>query len=271
MPKIRGIKPEFWTDEDIVELSIPARLLFIGLWNFACDNGHLQDKPRQLKMRILPGDDVKVGELLDELVGSGRIARESGWILVPKFSKHQRIDKRYFTICDRDGCDRPGSDSPTSQRESHGAHSGNTSGARRDPSGTTTSAPGDGDGDSDGDGDGDRSDSAAPTRKRATKLPKDWKPTNDHLERALAADLVLGREADKFRSHADEKGRTAKNWNAAFTRWLMNAEDYAGHNRAPQRHLQSAAQIEEPPDGLNAEQYQAWSYDQAAKRKAAQQ
>ena len=32
MPRIRTIKPEFWTDEKIIELSLPARLLFIGLW-----------------------------------------------------------------------------------------------------------------------------------------------------------------------------------------------------------------------------------------------
>jgi hypothetical protein len=63
MPKIRGVKPDYWTDEDIVDLSIPARLLFIGLWNYACDNGHLQDKPKQIKMRIFPGDDVNATEL----------------------------------------------------------------------------------------------------------------------------------------------------------------------------------------------------------------
>src|SRR5690349_8386566 len=41
MPKIRAVKPEFWTDDEIVELSAFARLLYIGLWNLACDNGHV--------------------------------------------------------------------------------------------------------------------------------------------------------------------------------------------------------------------------------------
>lgn len=50
----------------------PARLLFIGLWNFACDNGHLQDKPKQIKMRIFPGDDVNATELLTPSPGPGR-------------------------------------------------------------------------------------------------------------------------------------------------------------------------------------------------------
>ena len=32
MARIRTVKPEFWTDEKVVECSIPARLLFIGLF-----------------------------------------------------------------------------------------------------------------------------------------------------------------------------------------------------------------------------------------------
>lgn len=107
--------------------------------------------------------------------------------------------------------------------------------------------------------------------KRPTKLPKSWKPTPEHLERALAADLDLGKEADKFRAHAAEKGRTAVNWNAAFTRWLMNAEEYARRDRTPARSSASPPPvhlIEEPPPGLDAEQYDAWYRDQVAKRKA---
>lgn len=104
MPKIRGVKPEFWTDDAIVDLSIPARLLFIGLWNYACDNGHLDDKPKQIKMRILPADDVNVDELLDELEAHSRITRKSGTIAIPKFAAHQRPHKRWWTTCDKPGC-----------------------------------------------------------------------------------------------------------------------------------------------------------------------
>lgn len=104
MPKIRGVKPEFWTDDAIVDLSIPARLLFIGLWNYACDNGHLDDKPKQIKMRILPADDVNVGELLDELEAHSRINRKGGTITIPKFAAHQRPHKRWWTTCDKPGC-----------------------------------------------------------------------------------------------------------------------------------------------------------------------
>ena len=35
MARIRTIKPEFWTDEDMAEVSEPACLLAIGLLNYA--------------------------------------------------------------------------------------------------------------------------------------------------------------------------------------------------------------------------------------------
>src|SRR4030065_361605 len=56
--RIRTIKPEFWTDDKVVQVSFPARLLFIGLWNFADDSGNLENSPVQIKMRILPAHSV---------------------------------------------------------------------------------------------------------------------------------------------------------------------------------------------------------------------
>lgn len=155
MPKIRALKPDFWTDDAVVELSPLARLLFMGLWTYACDNGHVEDKPRQIKMRILPADDVKVGDLLDELVASGRILRRDGWVAVLNFSKHQKIDRRYFSTCNRPGCDRSGANTPTSQPETRGGHGGDTSSPHPTHDEPTSGAPGGGDGVCDGDGDGD--------------------------------------------------------------------------------------------------------------------
>lgn len=57
-------------------------------------------------------------------------------------------------------------------------------------------------------------------------LPKDWKPTPEHQERAHEYGLEMDREVIKFMAHAEEKGRLAKSWNAAFTRWLTNAKEY---------------------------------------------
>src|SRR5574343_1467417 len=96
MPRIRTIKPDFWTDEKIVELSPWARLFYIGLWNFADDNGVLECKPKQLKMRIFPADDVDVVGLINELVAQGLIEvyeiDGDRFIICRNMRKHQYID-----------------------------------------------------------------------------------------------------------------------------------------------------------------------------------
>ena len=147
MAKIRGIKPEFWTDEDVVEVSIPARILFIGMWNYACDNGHLEDKPKQIKMRIFPADNIDVEPLLAELAGVGLIHREQGIITIPTLGKHQRIDRRYFTVCGLPHCEPPTTKSAPP--------SGRTTGARRETPPRAPSTHVDGDSDGEGDGEGE--------------------------------------------------------------------------------------------------------------------
>lgn len=226
MPKIRGVKPEYWTDEDIVDLSIPARLLFIGLWSYACDNGHLQDKPKQIKMRVFPGDDVSAAELLRELADSGRIMRVDGWIIVPNFTKHQRPDKRYFQTCEKDGCERP---APDSQPGTRGGHDESTTRPRR-AHGVVSMGP-----HVDGDGEGEMkvmvsgTDTAAappaskPKKKPAKPLTADWRPTEDHLVRCRDLGVDPALELAKFRAHAEANDRRQVNWNAAFTQWLLNA------------------------------------------------
>lgn len=98
MARIRTIKPEFWTDEKIVELSFPARLLFIGLWNFADDEGRLVYSPKRLKMQIFPADDLDISELFGEIRGKKLAAvyqvDNTEYLQVSGFSKHQKIDRR---------------------------------------------------------------------------------------------------------------------------------------------------------------------------------
>ncbi len=58
MARIRTIKPEFWTSEQVMECAPLARLLFIGLWNFCDDAGRMALSPKRIKAQILPSDDV---------------------------------------------------------------------------------------------------------------------------------------------------------------------------------------------------------------------
>jgi len=56
MPRNRVVKVEFWTSKTIAKLSIGARLFFIGLWNFADDQGVLIDSDRKIMGDLFPFD-----------------------------------------------------------------------------------------------------------------------------------------------------------------------------------------------------------------------
>lgn len=93
MARIRTVKPEFWTDEKVVECSIPARLLFIGLFNFANDMGCLESSPKRLKMQIFPADALDCEPLIQELITHGLLTEYSVndvcYLQIKGFLKHQ--------------------------------------------------------------------------------------------------------------------------------------------------------------------------------------
>lgn len=101
MARIRSIKPEFWTSEQVVDCSPIARLLFIGMLNFADDRGVLKNRPRTIKSQVFPEDDTigstVVRQLLDELVNNGLVgmfvSQDVEYIHILAFTKHQRIDR----------------------------------------------------------------------------------------------------------------------------------------------------------------------------------
>lgn len=67
MARIRSVHPSLFTDEAWVSCSPLARILYIGLWTDADDQGLFEWKPLQLKMRLLPGDGADASALLNEL------------------------------------------------------------------------------------------------------------------------------------------------------------------------------------------------------------
>jgi hypothetical protein len=223
VPKIRGFKADLWTDEDFVELSPYARLLWMGMWNYCCDNGHIADKSKQIKMRILPTDDVNCAELLRELEANRRITRENGVITVPNFTRHQKPDKRYFVTCDLPDCVKPEGDS---QRETRGGHTeargGNTVGSRGPHDEVNRSEVNR----SDGEGG-----TARKPAKRATSLPADFRPSERHQSLAAEVGVDLRAEWVKFCDHHRAKGTTFKDWSAALNNWIRRSAEYGGNVR----------------------------------------
>jgi len=102
MARIRSVHPSLFTDEAWVSCSPLARLLYIGLWTDADDQGLFEWKPLQIKMRLLPGDSADVPALLAELIGADLISGlESGGKklgAIRYFRKFQRPKKPNATF-----------------------------------------------------------------------------------------------------------------------------------------------------------------------------
>lgn len=253
MAKIRGIKPEFWTDDDIVELSIPARLLFIGLWNHACDNGHLQDKSKQIKMRIFPGDDVNCADLLRELDAAGVINRVDGWIIIPTLTHHQKPHKRWWVTCEMPGCELPeGAGSGNLTRKTTVVQPGGNGGTTvvQPEHNRCTTADGDGDGDGDCEVDGDVKVIKTPaSRKRSDqghRIPDDFTITEQMrqwaAEKAKHADIDRETEtfSDYWRSLSGARARKT-NWILTWQNWMRKASDDTPPWKRNVRQLPSAS------------------------------
>lgn len=89
------LRPGFFSSEQVLNCSMPARLLFQGLWCLADKEGRLEDRPKQIKLLILPMDRVDVDKLLSELAAAELIVRYEAagqrCIWLPKFIENQRI------------------------------------------------------------------------------------------------------------------------------------------------------------------------------------
>lgn len=117
MARIRTVKPEFFTSEQVADCSPTARLLFIGMWCFCDDGGVHPASVKRLKMEVFPADSMNekqiIGyvdeliksELLTEFVGDDGKSywQVTGW-------HHQKIEKPTFRHPQKS------SDSPTIRR-----------------------------------------------------------------------------------------------------------------------------------------------------------
>jgi hypothetical protein len=102
MSKMRGIKPEFWSSEQVVNCSPLARLLFIGMWNFCDDAGIHPASIKRLKMEVFPADDFTIDQInqwVNELINNKLLQQYNAddgdyWIVTGWH--HQRINRPYY-------------------------------------------------------------------------------------------------------------------------------------------------------------------------------
>jgi hypothetical protein len=101
--RIRSIKPEFWSSDDIAELPWDARLLFIGLWSYVADSGVGRDNDKLIAADLFPLEDdpletlATVSRGLATLSDAGLITRyrvgTKRFLHITNWSAHQKIDK----------------------------------------------------------------------------------------------------------------------------------------------------------------------------------
>lgn len=124
MPRIRTIKPEFCTSEQVAECSTTARLLFVCMWCFCDDAGRHPSSAKRLKMECFPGDSFTEGEIqqmIAELIEAGLLVEyewESKHYLQVTGWHHQRIEKASYKFgpFDSDGGPAPVDEYSTTDR-----------------------------------------------------------------------------------------------------------------------------------------------------------
>jgi hypothetical protein len=93
LARARNIKPGFFKNEVLAELTPLTRLLFAGLWCLADREGRLEDRPKRIKADIFPYDNCNVDKKLNHLRDKGFVLRYQvdgeGYIQVLNFNKHQ--------------------------------------------------------------------------------------------------------------------------------------------------------------------------------------
>jgi len=91
--RARNIKPGFFKNEDLAELSMETRMLFIGLWLLADREGRLEDRPKRIKAELFAFENIDVDSMLNDLQSSSFLIRYVAdgkkFIQVENFVKHQ--------------------------------------------------------------------------------------------------------------------------------------------------------------------------------------
>lgn len=229
MARIRTIKPEFTQSESIGRVSRDARLLFVLLWTFVDDHGRCRGSSRLLAANLYPYDDDVIPLIdawLAELEKEGHIRRYdvegSTYLDIPGWAKHQRIDnagKSKIPECPPNfAADRGEIPQPAADRGLDLGPRTKDLGSPSLRSGERASAP----------------------RTRGSRLPSDWKPSEEDWSFALSEGLSVPeveREAEKFCDYWQARAgpnAVKVDWSKTWRNWIRKSvEDGRGKRNHP--------------------------------------
>jgi hypothetical protein len=260
MARIRSVHPGLFTDEGWVSCSPLARILVIGLWTEADDQGVFEWKPLQIKMRVLPADNADLAELLEEVRRAGLVmgfeigGKKFG--AIRNFRKFQRPQKpnaihplpeiaaRYVGLSESDtgSVSDQSATAPVIAPQMEEVRVGKEETEAKNAS---------------------VSPAVAVERKtgKSISIPEGF-PDADALAwaktEAAAHHCTLNVEmrAKRFRAHAEQSGRRERDWSAAWRGWVWTAlEDAPGAK--PEKPPPKAAVIALDPDEIERRWAQA--------------
>lgn len=244
MARQRTLKPEFWADDQLAELSRDARMLYMGLWNLSDEHGRARGDARYVKGQLFPYDDdltaAAVDALLDDLEKARKVQRYrtdgGNYLFLPNLGKHQRLEPdktpsklpeppelREHTIPDQsekfpDLSAQSTDELPLSYCSSSSllsSSSGEIPGET--PATSAAAAP------------------PPPKKKtptRAGRIAEDWLPSAGLLEWArkelptVDARTQVGPFVDYWLAQPGQRG-VKNNWDATFRNWLRKSAEYA--------------------------------------------
>ena len=101
MPRIRTIKPSFWKDQKLGRMKRDVRLMFIGLWNLADDEGVVCADSLIIKSELFPFDEdlrVKtinewIAQLTEALMIIPFTFNGESYYVIRTFKAHQSINR----------------------------------------------------------------------------------------------------------------------------------------------------------------------------------
>lgn len=234
MARIRTIKPEFWTSEQIVECSRDARLMFVGMLNFCDDSGVHPASCKRLKMEVFPADDINsdsIRRLIDELLANDLITeytvenkefwRVTGW-------QHQKIDKPTYKFPLENGAIPTRGSRPLVE-----------------PSGTEGKGKGRGK---------DINTSLSQGEQVKTSFPESFIVGEQCMAKLHRAGLpiqgeVFNLELEKFKSHY--KHKLSDDWQESFYRWMLNLKGFAKSTTVPRETKKSLSAVEQVKQANN--------------------
>jgi hypothetical protein len=272
MARIRSIHPGLFTDEAFASLSMAARVLLLGIWTEADDQGVFEWKPVTLKMRIFSADNLDVVPLMTELEKADAVRQFSfegkSHGAVRNFCRYQKPKTpKYRHVTDDDIRNYVASKYPKEEtnvpEQSQFLQNGEMPALREEGRGRRNE-----EGDSLNLGKEKRERESAPPKIAAQGLGSQIHPAFQPLPEAIercheqgATDAEIDSEVRKFVATQQAKQAFSANWDASWAKWWENWKPHKDKQVKPKTPRDRTAPVDWDAVLTGYKKFGHWSRD----------